>query len=307
MKLGVHTGPQDLSMDELQRLWKRADDAGFHWISVWDHFYANPLQTRENPCFEGVAAMTALAATTKNVRVGCLVFCSSFRPPGVLAKAAVTIDHLSGGRVELGIGAGWFEEEFRDFGYGFPTLGERMDHLEETLTVVRSLLRDPVTDFKGRYHQLDGAVCSPKPVNPGLRLWVGGRGPKRTPRLAARYADGFNAPYLGAEEFAGRMETLDRLCEEEGRDPGAIERSVNLAFLMSADEKAAAERAAEAEAMRGALGGVLTGTPTQAIEQIAEYERAGAAGLNLAFRPPIDWDAFEAFIEHVLPVFHGTG
>jgi F420-dependent oxidoreductase-like protein len=307
VKLGVHTGPQDLSMDELQRLWKRADDAGFHWISVWDHFYANPLQTRENPCFEGVAAMTALAATTKNVRVGCLVFCSSFRPPGVLAKAAVTIDHLSGGRVELGIGAGWFEEEFRDFGYGFPTLGERMDHLEETLTVVRSLLRDPVTDFKGRYHQLDGAVCSPKPVNPGLRLWVGGRGPKRTPRLAARYADGFNAPYLGAEEFAGRMETLDRLCEEEGRDPGAIERSVNLAFLMSADEKAAAERAAEAEAMRGALGGVLTGTPTQAIEQIAEYERAGAAGLNLAFRPPIDWDAFEAFIEHVLPVFHGTG
>ena len=294
-------------MDELQRLWKRADDAGFHWISVWDHFYANPLQTRENPCFEGVAAMAALAASTKNVRVGCLVFCSSFRTPGVLAKAAVTIDHLSGGRVELGIGAGWFEEEFRDFGYGFPPLGERMDHLEETLTVVRSLLRDPVTDFKGQYHQLNGAVCSPKPLNPGLRLWVGGRGPKRTPRLAARYADGFNAPYLGAAEFADRMETLDRLCEEEGRDPAAIERSVNLAFLMSADEKAAAGRAAQAEAMRSAMGGVLTGTPDQAIEQIAEYERAGAAGLNIAFRPPIDWDALEAFIESVLPAFHSAG
>ena len=186
IKLGIHTGPQDLSIDELERIWTRADEAGFHWISVWDHFYANPLVSRENPCFEGVAAMAALAARTRNVRVGCLVFCSWFRSPGVLAKAAVTIDHLSRGRCELGIGAGWFEQEFRDFGYGFAPLGERLDHLEETLTVVRSLLRDEKTDFKGRYHQLDGAVCSPRPYNPNLRLWVGGRGERRTPRLAAR-------------------------------------------------------------------------------------------------------------------------
>ena len=106
LKLGIHTGPQDLTMEELRRLWRRADAAGFHWISVWDHFYANPLAQRENPCFEGVASMAALAATTQNVRVGCLVFCSWFRSPGLLAKAAVTIDHLSEGRAELGIGEG---------------------------------------------------------------------------------------------------------------------------------------------------------------------------------------------------------
>ncbi len=96
LKLGIHTGPQDLSMQELQRLWRRAEQAGFWWASVWDHFYANPLRSREDPCFEGVAAMAALAAATERMRVGCLVFCSLYRSPGLLAKAAVTIDHLSG-------------------------------------------------------------------------------------------------------------------------------------------------------------------------------------------------------------------
>lgn len=306
IKLGLHTGPQDLSMEELRRLWTRADEAGCHWISVWDHFYANPLVSRESPCFEGVASMSALAALTRNVRVGCLVFCSWFRSPGVLAKAAVTIDHLSGGRAELGIGAGWFEQEFRDFGYDFPPLRERLDHLEETLAVVRSLLNEPVTTHKGRYHQLDGAVCSPKPVGEKLRIWVGGRGERRTPSLAARFADGFNAPYLPPDEYASRLRTLDRFCEAGGRDPAAIERSANLAFLMSADARTAERREAEVGASALATGGgALIGPPAQAIDRIGEYERAGAQGLNVAIRPPVDWDAFEAFLFEVLPVFHG--
>ncbi|MEM8769182.1 MAG: LLM class flavin-dependent oxidoreductase, partial [Pseudomonadota bacterium] len=106
LKIGMHAGPQDLSIEELKRLWRTGDENGFHWISVWDHFYANPLVDRNNPCFEGVAAMAALASLTRNVRVGCLVFCALFRSPAMLAKAAVTVDHLSGGRAEIGVGAG---------------------------------------------------------------------------------------------------------------------------------------------------------------------------------------------------------
>ncbi len=305
IKIGIHTGPQDLSMDELLRIWKLGDEAGFHWISVWDHFYANPLQSRENPCFEGVAAMTALAATTENVRVGCLVFCSSYRPPGLLVKSMVTIDHLSKGRVELGIGAGWFEEEWREFGYGFPPLGERFEHLEESLQIVRSLLRDPVTNFKGKHHQIDGAVCSPKPFNPNLRIWIGGRGEKRTPRLAAQYGDGFNVPYPSVELFSDRVATMERYCEKLDRDPAEIERSVNVVFAMSANEAAAARK--ELGPFEAALReGALVGAPAQAIDRIGEFERAGAQGLNIAFRPPIDWEAFQAFSEEVLPVFHGS-
>jgi alkanesulfonate monooxygenase SsuD/methylene tetrahydromethanopterin reductase-like flavin-dependent oxidoreductase (luciferase family) len=177
LKIGIHAGPQNLGMDELKRLWQRGDEAGFHWISVWDHFYANPLSSRQDPCFEAVAAMAALAAMTTRVRVGCLVFCALFRNPGVLAKAAVTIDHISGGRADIGVGGGWFEEEFREFGYGFPPLGKRLDQLEEAVQVMRSLWREDSTDFAGDYYQISGAVCAPKPL--GLNLWMGGFGKER--------------------------------------------------------------------------------------------------------------------------------
>ncbi len=301
IQLGVHTGPQDLSMEDLQRVWRMAEDGGLYWASVWDHFYANPLKNRADPCFEGVASLAALAASTTRLRVGCLVFCALFRNPALLAKAAVTIDHLSAGRVELGLGAGWFEEEFREFGYPFPPLGERLDQLEEALQVVRSLLREETTTFKGRYYQLDGAVCAPKPRNPKLRIWVGGQGRRRTPELAARYADGFNTPYLSPEDFAARMETLDRACEAVGRNPGEITRSVNVGFYLSDDPEVMAKRKAELAHL--GTGGLLLGSTEQAVDRIGEYERAGAQGLNIAFRPPIDWDAYQAFLEDVAPKF----
>lgn len=288
-------------MADLQRVWRMAEEGGLYWASVWDHFYANPLTDRNNPCFEGVASLAALASTTQNLRVGCLVFCALFRNPALIAKAAVTIDHLSGGRVELGLGAGWFEEEFREFGYDFPPLPERLDQLEEALEVVRSLLRDESTTFKGRYYQLDGAVCAPKPANPKLRIWVGGRGAKRTPQIAARFADGFNIPYMAPDEFAGRSATLDRACDAIGRDPAEITRSINVGFYLSDDPKMMEERKAELAHL--GTGGMLLGSTQQAIDRIGEFERAGAQGLNIAFRPPIDWDAYQRFLEEVAPKF----
>ena len=299
IKIGIHTGPQDIGMSELLTLWRRADEAGFHWISVWDHFYANPLESRENPCFEGVASMAALAATTSRVRVGCLVFCALFRNPGLLAKAAVTIDHISGGRAELGIGAGWFEEEFQDFGYEFPPLGKRIDQLEEALEVTRSLLRDQETNFEGEYYSYSGAVCAPKPVNRELRVWVGGRGKKRTPSIAARLADGFNMPYLSPDEVAARLATLRHQCELGGRDPDEIETSVNVGFYLDGSTPSDPPPHHLAQ-------GSLVGSTQQAVDRIGDYATAGVQGLNLAFRPPVDPDVFENFIEEVLPVFHST-
>lgn len=300
LKIGIHTGPQNLSMDDLRRLWQKADDGGLHWVSVWDHFYANPLRERSDPCFEGVASMAALAATTKNVRVGCLVFCALFRTPSLLAKAAITIDHISGGRADIGVGAGWFEEEFKEFGYDFPPLGKRLDQAEEAMQVLRSLWSDDVTSFHGDYYDLEGAVCAPKPI--GLRLWVGGSGPKRTPRMAARYADGFNMPYRSPDDIAQRLETVARECEAIGRDPAEIDTSANLGFYMGASEGRPSVSGAPPEAMSG---GSLTGGPQQAIDRLGEYERAGIQGVNIAFRPPVDWDAYDAFLTEVAPVFQG--
>ena len=294
-KFGVHAGPQDLTMEELQRLWQTADNNGFDWVSVWDHFYANPLVDRNNACFEGVATMAGLAALTSNVRVGCLVFCALFRNPAILAKAAVTIDHLSGGRAEIGIGAGWFEEEFRDFGYGFPPLGKRLDQLEEALAIFRSLIHDEETTFKGEYYDIKGAVCGPKPVNPNMPIWVGGRGKVRTPMMAAKYADGFNMPYLSPADVADRLQRISQACDKVGRDPAAIETSVNVGFYMSADGTARAPDVA--------AGGSLTGRVNETIDRVGEYVDSGVGGLNIAFRPPIDWDSLALFIEDVLPKF----
>jgi F420-dependent oxidoreductase-like protein len=305
IKLGVHTGPQDLSMADLHRVWKRADEAGFHWISVWDHFYANPLHERTDPCFEAVASLASLASLTSRVRVGCLMFCSLFRNPTLLAKAAVTIDHISGGRCEIGLGGGWFEAEFREFGYGFPPVKERLDQLEEAVQVIKSLFDEPVTHFKGKYYDIQGAVCAPKPVHGKLPIWIGGRGPKRTPRMAAQYADGYNVAYVSPEEYKQRLDQLDVSCDKFGRDPATITRSVNLHFHMGADAagaKAATEKLQKFPPDR--RFGALTGTAPEVIDRIAEYMEVGANGLNIAFRPPIDWDAFEAYIEQVLPVFH---
>ena len=290
MKLGMHAGPQDLSMDELKRLWQTGDDNGFDWISVWDHFYANPLKDRANPCFEGIAAMAGLATYTQHVRVGCLVFCALFRNPGVLAKAGVTIDHLSGGRADIGIGAGWFEEEFREFGYGFPPLGKRFDQLQEALTIIRTLWDGKEVDFKGDYYEMHGAVCSPAPL--GLRLWIGGRGKQRTIDLAARFADGFNMPYVPPAVAADRLERLRAACDRHGRDFAALDISVNLGFYMNSDRTP--DIAPE---------GSLTGSPQQAVDTIGALQDVGVKGVNIAFRPPVDWDALHAYIEEVMPHF----
>lgn len=296
IKFGIHAGPQDLSIDELKKLWQIADENDFDWVSVWDHFYANPLESRDNPCFEGVASMAALAALTRNVRVGCLVFCALFRNPGLLAKSAVTIDHLSGGRAQIGIGAGWFEEEFREFGYGFPPLGKRLDQLEEALAIIRALIHGEVVDFKGEYYEMEGAVCSPQPVNPDMPIWVGGRGKDRTPVIAARYADGFNMPYLPPEAVKERLNSLHQACDAIGRNPAELETSVNLGFYM--DSPSGKGRAPEVGA-----SGSLVGSVDETVDRLGEYIDTGIEGINIAFRPPVDWEALQLYIEEVMPRF----
>jgi alkanesulfonate monooxygenase SsuD/methylene tetrahydromethanopterin reductase-like flavin-dependent oxidoreductase (luciferase family) len=234
------------------------------------------------------------------------MFCILFRNPGLLAKSAITIDHLSQGRVELGVGGGWFEEEFREYGYGWPPIKERLDALEEGLQVLQLLLHEGKATFRGEHFQIEGAVSGPRPVQPHLRLWVGGRGEKRTPRIAAQYADGFNLPYVSPEAFREQNLKVDEACGRFKRDPKSIERTVNLHFCMWSTP--AGERRAKAQIARlkpETHAGVLQGTAQQVIDRIGEYDRAGAQGLNIAFRPPIDWESFESFIDKVLPVFHG--
>src|SRR5712691_11824424 len=195
LRFGIHAGPQDCALADLRRLWRIADERGFHWCSVWDHLFSvADLQDPAKPAFEGISTMAALASETRRVRVGCLVFCVCYRPVGMLAKAAVTIDHISGGRCELGIGAGWNEAEARAFGIPFPPIGARLDLVEESAMVLRRLFDGERVTFQGRQLQLEDALCDPRPVQPRLRLWIAGQGEKRMLRIVARHADGWNVP-----------------------------------------------------------------------------------------------------------------
>src|SRR5438105_1402565 len=223
---GVHTGLQHTSTDELVGLWHRIEAMGFEWISIWDHFYAADMSGNAE-CLEGVAAHAALACSTERVRCGSLVYCIGYRHPAVLANAIATIDQLSHGRADLGLGAGWSQLEYDAYGIPFPPVAIRLDQLEEAAACVRGLLREETTTFSGEWFQLREARCEPRPVQPALPIWIGGGGERRTLRIAARFADGWNVPFVAPEEFARKRGVLHQHCEAVGRDPAEIRCAVN--------------------------------------------------------------------------------
>jgi F420-dependent oxidoreductase-like protein len=291
-KWGVHTGLQNTTTDELRSLWRRIEDLGFDWISIWDHFYAADLATAE--CHEAVAGHAALACTTERVQVGSLVYCAGYRHPAVLANALATIDHLSGGRAVLGLGAGWAVNEYEAYGIPFPGPGERLDILEEAIECIRSLLRNEVTEFRGEHFTLTDARCEPKPVQEELPIWVGGGGEKRTLAIAARWADGWNVPYVSPEQFAHKRQVLHDHCAVVERDPGTITCTVNVGAAVDEDALQA-QFGNTAEFVRP---GVLIGSSEQMIDQVGRYTEVGVDQINLAIRAP--WDL--SVLDHVAEV-----
>jgi alkanesulfonate monooxygenase SsuD/methylene tetrahydromethanopterin reductase-like flavin-dependent oxidoreductase (luciferase family) len=309
MTFGIHIGHMGGPMAEMRRLWKFADARGFDWFSVSDHFQESPPQGGDLDCFEAIATLTAAAMDTARVRLGSMVYCVVYRNPGLLAKSLTTIDHLSNGRVDCAIGAGWHEVEAKAFGFDFPRIGVREDMLEEYAQVLR-LLFDPErrrASFTGQHYRIENAPNNPKPLQPRIPLWIGGRGEKRTLRAAAKYADGWNAPYLGPDEWKQKSHVLTQWCETERRDPGSILRTVNLGFYLGADARAAARGEAIYQRHWGPSEqrtGFLRGTPKDVLDTVGRFRDLGCARLNIAFREgPYDWDALEAFAETVLPAF----
>jgi alkanesulfonate monooxygenase SsuD/methylene tetrahydromethanopterin reductase-like flavin-dependent oxidoreductase (luciferase family) len=278
---GVHTGLQNTTVADLRSLWRRAEDAGFDAITVWDHLYASDLIRYE--CHEAVAMHAALACATTRVRCGCLVYCVGYRHAGVLAKAVSTIDHLSGGRAEVGLGAGWAQPEYAAYGFRFPPTGERLDLLDEAAGAIRSLLHDGKAEAAGAHVRLRDARLEPRPVQPHLPVWIGGAGERRTARIVARHGDGWNVPFVAADVLAHKRGVLDDHCRAEGREPGEVRLGVNIVFC---DDEAslAAQFGLLAEAVRP--GAVVGTSVEQATDALGRYLAAGADQVNVALRAP---------------------
>jgi F420-dependent oxidoreductase-like protein len=298
VRFGVHAGLQNTSTEELRALWRRIEDHGFDWISIWDHFYAADA-TGGPVCLEAVAMHAALAVTTSRVRCGSLVYSIGYRHPAVLANAAATLDQLSGGRIVLGLGGGWHQGEYDAYGIPFPPAGMRLRQLEEAVQCVRGLLTQDVTSFDGEYFQLRDARCEPKPVQARLPIWIGGGGEKVTLRIAARYADGWNVPFIPPSDYARKVGVLYDHCEAAARDPSTITKAANVGL---------AWRPGDIEAQFGSMAefikpGVLTGSAQQVVDRVGAYRDAGADWVILAMRAPFDVGGIDRFAAEVLPAF----
>ena len=304
-KLGVHVGQQNMSMDTMRALWRKLDKK-VDWISAWDHFYEAPPAGGTVDHFEAMTTLGALAAETKHATIGCLVFYVGYRNPASIAKAAATLDHISGGRFELGLGAGWHEQEALAYGYKFPSIAKRLDMLDEATTIIRGLLTKERTSFKGQHYHVENASSLPLPLQGRLPIWLGGLGEKKTLRLVAKHADGWNAAYIPVNTFTRLSGVLDKWCEAQDRDPKKLKRSINLMFNLGTSESAIN---AEREKLHAAWGpatskverGALLCTPSEAIDRINAYKDAGADLINIALRAPWNDDALDAYLEDVIP------
>ncbi len=307
MEFGIHLVQQNTTIEECRQLWRWADTAGFTWVDVSDHFYESPMTEKRGPYLECLASLAALAIDTENVRVGTCVLAMDYRHPAVLANALATIDHLADGRFDVGLGAGWNVQEYEAYGIPFDRIGQRMDRLEEGIHVLRALWEKPEANYSGKYFRLDDALCEPKPLQDRVPIWIGGVGERRTLQLVARYADGWNAPYLTVDDWQRLSGVLDEWCERVDRDPSEIQRDVNLSFHLAANESDRPRAQAHFEQVFGPAGdafrqrGAIVGTPAEAVDMLADYADAGVDRVNITLRPPWDWGALRVFSNGVIP------
>jgi len=306
MDLRVFTEPQQgATYDDLLAVAQHAERLGFDAFFRSDHYLAMGSDGQPGPT-DAWVTLAGLARETSRIRLGTLVTAATFRLPGPLAISVAQVDQMSGGRVELGIGAGWFAQEHQAYGIPFPELGERFDRYEEQVAVITGLWRTPPAetfDFAGAHYQVSGSPALPKPVQQGgIPLLIGGGGKKRTPRLAARYADEFNVPFASAADNARLFDGVRAACEEAGRDPDSLVLSSALVLCVGQDDAELARRAAaigrDVDELRDSG---VAGSPAEAVDTLGRYAEAGATRVYLQVLDLADLDHLDLVAAEVAP------
>ncbi len=306
-KLELEGVPEDEQWGRIRDAAVNAENTGWDSLWVYDHFHTHPIVKKES-VFDAWTLMAALATVTKDVRIGQMCTCIPYRPPSLLAKMAVSIDAISGGRLDVAIGAGWSQKEFAAYGYDYPRDRVRLDMLEEAAQVLKAMWTDDDAHFAGEHYRIDAPIVRPKPTQkPHPPLWICGPGEKRTLKIVAKYGDYSNFG-KNVDEFKHKSEILAGHCEDVGRDYDEIGRTVHLLSVIGNDradldaklEVAATRRGcapAEFEAQR------LVGTSAQVAEVVAEYAEAGCAELILHFSDMGVGDSEDMFAAEVMPYF----
>ena len=282
--------------------------AGYDSIWLYDHFHSVPPPPVATPVFECWTSMMALVERTSTVRLGQMVTCTPYRNSAYLAKVSACLDVASNGRVEMGIGAGWYWDEFNAYGYGFPEAKERIGYLADTVEILKRMWSDEKATYEGKYASVKDAYCDPKPLqSPHPPLWIGGGGEQLTLRVVARHADYAN---FGGdlEVWARKRDILYRHCEKVGRDPSEIRLTIHQDALVAPDEASVKALEEKHPSIWGASNedrrkGHLVGTPSQVAERINEYVDLGAGGFVLWFPDYPATGSMELFASEVIPQF----
>jgi F420-dependent oxidoreductase-like protein len=306
VQLRIFTEPQmGATYDDLLAVARRTEETGFDAFFRSDHYLTMGGDGLPGPT-DAWVTLAGLARETSRIRLGTLMSAATFRLPGPLAISVAQVDRMSGGRIELGIGAGWFEAEHTAYGIPFPDLGERFDRYEEQVAILTGLWNTPLGqtfDFDGAHYRLSDSPALPKPAQDGgIPVIIGGKGRRRTPRLAARYAAEFNVPFESVEVNARLFAGVREACAEAGRDPASMVLSSALVLCVGRSEAEVARRAAaigrEVDELRGSG---VAGTPAEAVDVLGRYAEAGAQRVYLQVLDLADLDHLDLVAGEVAP------
>ena len=293
--------------ETMTRVAQTADELGYDSIWLFDHFHTVPKPTQE-PTFECWTSTAALARDTKRVRIGQMVGCNGYRNPALLAKMASTIDVLSHGRLDFGLGAGWYEHEYNAYGYDYPDPPTRLRYLREALQVILAMWNDEEASFEGNYYHIRGAINQPKGAQkPHIPLLVGGGGERVTLKLVAQYGDACNVGNMEPEGIAHKFDVLRQHCESVGRDFNTIHRTVMLNCSIAETDEQALDKAKQSNLARNTGGEAhlttraLVGNPDTIRKRLAEYEQIGAQEIILFFPDSKELEPLRLFAREVFP------
>jgi F420-dependent oxidoreductase-like protein len=275
---------------------------GYHSLWLVDHFWTRGMPDLDH--VEALTMMAALAARTETLRIGTLVLCNSYRNPALLAKSLTTIDQISNGRLEIGIGAGWMDEEYRAYGYDFPEIPIRLKQFEEGLQILKAMLGpEKKPSFKGKYYSIDGAMNNPKPVQqPHPPITIGGSGEKVMLKLVAKYADRWNCP-AGYESFEHKFNVLKEHCKKVGRNLDEINISEQLLVCIGNNDAEVEQKWKMAQNLKPFSITGIKGTPAQLIEQLKNRVKMGITTFTIFFSDFAPPPTLELFAKSVMPAF----
>ncbi len=313
VRFGIQIEPQ-LGFDykTVEKIALNAEKVGY--TSIWssDHFFLDNRSEEKN-CMEAWTLLSALASKTSTLRLGTLVTCNSYRYPAILAKIAATVDMISNGRLEFGIGAGWKKIEYDAYGISFPSVKDRMDQLEEAIQIIKRLWTNPKASFKGKHYQIKSAFSAPKPIQRLPPIFIGGTGKKRILKMVAKYADYCNFGFfIDPNEIPNLLHTLKDHCINESRDYETIGKSFFASVMIAENEeeldKLMNERAklhhmSVEDYMKNMGKGVFYGTPENIQEQFEKLVQLGFDYFQVMFPYPLDYEQSNVFAELVLPKF----